>query len=162
MSLILAIFFAERLAKPIRGYLLERSFITDTFPDYILTVVCYILAFAAIILVFHWLGKLLHEAIKVTPAKGINHFLGGILGVFKWVIFLSLIFTLLIVFDPNYKIINKQTRQESVLFNKIGYVVPTLYPYVKKYMNLGQLIPSDNKEKKNELPSNPKEDIMHV
>ncbi len=135
ISLILAIIFAERIAEPIRNILLKYSFFTDTLPDYIVTCICYILAFSGIVIALYWLGKLLHEAIKVTPAKSLNYLLGGLFGIFKWVLFLSLLFTILTVFDPNSRVISKQIKKESVLFNKVRSIVPALYPYVKNYFN---------------------------
>ncbi len=133
LSLVFAIFFAGRAAEPIREFLLGQPFITGTFPDYIVTGVCYVLAFSAIILVFHWLGKLLHLAIKVTPARMINYLAGALFGFLSWLIALSLAFNLLTVFDPNSQIISKQTKDKSVLFNKVRNVIPTIYPYVKNY-----------------------------
>ena len=107
-------------------------------PEYVLTGICYILAFTIIILVICGIGKLVEVAIKITPAKTLNYILGGFFGALSWIIALSLAFNLLTVFDPDYKIISKQTRKESVLFNTVNSMVPTLYPYIKNYLNGGE------------------------
>ncbi|MDR3061814.1 MAG: CvpA family protein [Dysgonamonadaceae bacterium] len=135
LSLVFAILFAGILAKPARDFLLKQSFIADSMPDFVITGICYILAFVIIVLAIYGLGKLVDIAIKVTPAKTLNYLLGGLFGAFMWILALSLTFNLLIVFDPNYRLINKQTRQESVLFSKVNSIVPVLYPYVKNYLN---------------------------
>ena len=158
ISLAVAIFFAGVVAKPIREFCSKQSFITSTFPDYVITSICYILAFVAIILLLYWAGRLVNTAINVTPAKGINHLLGGALGALKWVLILSLVFILLIVFDPNCKVISKQIQQESVLFRRISSVVPSLYPYVKNYLDMKKIVPLE--EEKQELPLN--EDVIQV
>lgn len=134
LSLIFAILFAGVLAKPARDFLLKQSYIADSVPDFVITGICYIVAFSIIVLVIYGLGKLVDIAVKVTPAKTLNYLLGGVFGIFMWTLSLSLFFNLLTVFDPNYKLINKQTCKESVLFNGINSVVPTLYPYVKNYL----------------------------
>jgi membrane protein required for colicin V production len=148
----------------LKELLLNQTSITNIFPDYIVTGICYVLAFAAIIILFYWLGKLLNKAINITPARLPNHLFGGLFGILKWILLLSLLFTLLIVFDPGCKIIGKQTRQKSVLFGKVGAVVPALYPYVKNYMKSDHILPSDkdNKEKKKESPTPQKEDYIAV
>ncbi len=135
LALIIAILFAGVLAEPARNFLLDQPSIANAMPAFIITGVCYIVAFALIVLAIYGLGKLVEVAIKVTPAKTLNYALGGFLGVLGWTIALSLAFNLLTVFDPNYKLINKQTRKESVLFNTVNSVVPTLYPYIKNYLN---------------------------
>jgi len=138
LALIIAILFAGIIAEPIRNFLLDQPSIVNAMPEYVLTGICYILAFTIIILVICGIGKLVEVAIKITPAKTLNYILGGFFGALSWIIALSLAFNLLTVFDPDYKIISKQTRKESVLFNTVNSMVPTLYPYIKNYLNGGE------------------------
>ncbi len=135
LALIIAILFAGVLAEPVRNFLLDQPAIANAMPGFIITGVCYILAFSLIVLAIYGLGKLVEIAIKVTPAKTANYILGGFFGALTWAIALSLGLNLLTVFDPNYKLISKQSRKESVLFNTVNSVVPTLYPYIKNYLN---------------------------
>ena len=138
IALIIAILFAGVLAQPVRDFLLDQPSIANAMPGYIITGICYILAFSIIVLAIWGLGKLVNVAINVTPAKTLNYILGGFFGALMWVITLSLVFNLLTVFDPNYKVISKQTRKESVLFSTVNGMVPTLYPYIKHYFNGGK------------------------
>jgi len=159
VALLAAIFCSGKVAVPLQEYLLNCSSVTQMCSERFIYWGSYILAFVIIIFLFHWLGILLHSAIKMTPVGGLNHLLGGLLGGFKWVIFLSLLFVLLTTFDPNYKIINEQTRQESVLFDKIHAVVPAIYPFIKNQIDWDKIhwnkdilpLPSETEEKKAEV-----------
>ncbi|MDR1368590.1 MAG: CvpA family protein [Dysgonamonadaceae bacterium] len=135
LALIIAILFAGVFAKPVRDFLSDQPAVAGSMPEFIITGICYLLAFALIVLIIYGIGKLVNIAIKVTPAKTLNHILGGFFGALMWILALSLTFNLLTVFDPNYKLITKQARKESVLFSKVNGVVPTLYPYIKNYLN---------------------------
>ncbi len=135
LALIIAILFAGVLAEPVRNFLLDQPTIANAMPVFVITGICYIIAFSLIVLAIYGLGKLVEVAIKVTPAKTLNYILGGFFGALSGILALSLAFNLLTVFDPNYKIISKQTRTESVLFNTVNSMVPTLYPYIKNYLN---------------------------
>lgn len=135
ISLILAIFSAGKLATPVRDYLISIQVISDVFSNTVLSVICYIIAFSLIILGLYFLGRLLEQAVNVTPAASLNRLMGGFLGGFKVFFLLSLIFNLLTIFEPNFQIINKQTQKESVLFNRVESIVPFLYPYLKEYFS---------------------------
>jgi membrane protein required for colicin V production len=134
IALIASIFFAGKIAIPMRGFLLNHFSVDSISPD-ILTGLCYLLAFILIILAISLVGKLIDVAIKMTPAKPLNMLLGGVFGFCIWIFSLSIFFNIFAVLDSNSQIISKQTQEKSVFYTKIKGVVPMAYPFLKKYFN---------------------------
>jgi membrane protein required for colicin V production len=132
LALAVAIFFAGQIAVPIRSFLFSSSTVT-AIPQPVISGLCYLLAFALIIIAIVWVGKLVSFAIKMTPAKPLNTLLGGLFGMFIWIFSLSLLFNIVAVFDYHSKIIPAQIQKESFFYNRIKSVVPTLYPVLKDY-----------------------------
>ena len=151
VSLILAVFFAGRTAKPLCDYLVNQEFLTNIISTQIIAAICYILAFTLIILVFGFLGKILNKTIKVTPVSCLNYMLGGLLGAFTLLLLLSLIFNVLTAIDSDSKIIKEQTKKESVLFDKVEKIVPFISPFIKDAHKIKENLPIPTQEKENEI-----------
>ena len=160
VSFILAIFFAGKTARPLRDFLISRDSITHFISLQVISVICYILAFILIIIIFGWIGKLLNKAIA-SPMSCINYILGGLLGCSLSLLALSLLFNVLIVFDSNSKILKEQTKNESIFFYKVGKIVPLISPFIKEAIKIQENLPlpvkdnpQENKEpdKNNDLP----------
>jgi membrane protein required for colicin V production len=134
LALVAAIFFAGQLARMGRDFLLQHEFFSSMSSG-IFSAVCYILAFSVIIIIIVLLGRVVDVAIKMTPAKILNFFLGGFLGILGWVFSLSVLFNILFAFDANSRVITKQTQEKSILYDGIRSIVPTLYPFIKEYFN---------------------------
>ncbi len=132
LALVIAIFCAGKLALPLRDGFLSLSFIVDNIHPYIITGICYLITFCFIIIFLSWLGKLLNKAINVTPAAFLNRVLGGLFGVFVVVLSMSLLCMMLTFFDPKSNLITQQTKQESVLYERVRNVVPALYPIIRE------------------------------
>jgi membrane protein required for colicin V production len=133
LALILAIFFSGQLAL----FLRTSSQHLDAFSSMnqsIFSAICYILAFALIIIAIVLLGRIVNIAIKMTPAKWLNILLGGLFGSLIWIFSLSIIFNLLYIFDFHSWIIKKETQEKSILYEDVKNVVPTVYPFIREYL----------------------------
>jgi len=131
IALIAAIFFAGQLAGWMRSLLQRIDFLGGLDPG-ILTAACYILSFSLIIIAIVLLGRIVNVAIKLTPAKYLNHLLGGLFGILIGAVSLSILINVLDAFD----IVPAQMRNQSVLYSSIREVVPTIYPIIKEYFAL--------------------------
>jgi len=160
VSLIVAIFFAGKAARPLRDILISHDSITHVVSPQVISVICYILVFILIIIVFGWLGNLLNKAIT-SPMSCINYILGGLSGCFLSLLSLSLLFNVLIVFDSNSRILKEQTKNESIFFYGVGKIVPLISPFIKEAIKIQENLPEpvkdnspENKEpdKKNDSP----------
>ena len=132
IALVAAVFFAGQVAVPLRSFLIEHVTGKD-FSIYILSGICYLLAFVLIILLITVLGKVVSFAIKKTPAKPLNNILGGLFGLFIWTVSLSIFFNLLASFDYNSMLISKQMQAKSTLYSSVKDVVPMVYPKLSDY-----------------------------
>jgi len=134
LALIIAIFCAGTLAIPLRDGFLSIPFVISNIHPYIISGICYLLAFVFIIIFLNWIGKLVNKAINITPAGFLNKGLGALFGAFIVILSLSLLFMILTFFDPNSNIISQQTKQKSVLYEKVETVVPTIYPIIRELL----------------------------
>ena len=151
ISLILAIIFAGKIARPFRDMLISHESVSGFVSPHIVTVICYILVFAVILLAFRWLGALLNKIVKVTPISCLNFMLGGLLGAFFALFFLSLTFNIITSFDSDSKIIKESAKNESVFFYKVQKLVIYIAPLIKESHKLKEEVPilQENKDNQN-------------
>jgi hypothetical protein len=72
-------------------------------------------------------------AIKMTPAKMLNSLLGGIFGILIGLFSLSVLFNLIVVFDPQSHLLSQETQNNSILFKSVKSVVSIIYPFITEY-----------------------------
>ena len=134
IALVLAIFFAGKIAIPLRDFVLRFITGNDIYIP-IVSAVCYIVAFILILLLINLLGKLVSLAIKMTPARPLDILLGGIFGMFIWILSLSILLNIFSALDANATIIPKTTQTKSIFYERVKKVVPTVYPVLKDYFH---------------------------
>jgi Uncharacterized membrane protein, required for colicin V production len=145
LSLIFAIFFTGKGVALIRKHIFLSLNSVEDIPEYILIPVCYLLTFSLISGGFWFVGKMIHKTIKKTPLSSFNSLLGGLLGGAQVLLLLSLMFNLMNVLDRDSRIVNKQIKEDSVLFTKVKAVIPELYPHVKEYIKDRKVFDFDRK-----------------
>ena len=79
---------------------LGMSYLADYFEDFdhLLPFISFIIIFLAIILLVNMLGKLIKKMIDMTLLGGVDKFAGGVVGVVKWGIGISILLWLTINF----------------------------------------------------------------
>ena len=128
VGLILAILFAGRAATYLYIIFNQWSFIPGNwnYP------VCYAISFILILIVMALLGYLLNKIWELTTLGFLNKLAGGIAGSLISILCLSLLLNALVVFDGDSRIISKQDKMESSLFEGVREVVPFIYPYIRE------------------------------
>ncbi|MCC8147104.1 MAG: CvpA family protein, partial [Bacteroidales bacterium] len=134
LALVAGIFFAGRLAFPLKEFLSE-FFTENILSSQLLLILSYIGAFLLIIIAINIIGHLISIVIKSTPAKPLNMLLGGLFGFALWILSLSILMNVITFFDKDYMVISKQTQDNSVFYSKVRAVIPTFYPFIKDYFN---------------------------
>ena len=134
IALVLAVFFAGKIAIPLRDFVLRYITGNDIYIP-IVSALCYILAFILILLLIILLGKLVHLAIKMTPARPLDILLGGVFGMFIWILSLSILFNIFSALDANATILPKTAQSKSIFYEQVKKVVPTVYPVLKDYFH---------------------------
>ncbi|MDR1436525.1 MAG: CvpA family protein [Candidatus Symbiothrix sp.] len=132
LALILALFFTGQFALFLRGWL-QQFDAFSSLNQGILSATCYIFAFVLIIIAIVLIGKIVNIAIKMTPARILNILLGGLFSALIWILSLSIVFNLLSVFGVQLWLFSPQTQSESIFYDEVKAIVPTIYPFMKDY-----------------------------
>ncbi len=126
-ALILGIYAGIKLAG-IAADILSRH--TDISKEY-LFVIGFIFVFVVVVILMSLIGKLLDKIASLAALGFLNKLLGLLFGLAKGIIILSVIITVYDFIDPNAKIIKEKTRENSMLYQPIGAVVPALIVYIR-------------------------------
>ena len=123
-ALLLAILFCGSAAAWVSSHFINQGSSSSGG----ITVMSYIIGFLLIVFIVIIVGKLMSSIVNATPLALINHLVGGLLGLFLAVIFLSLFLNVIEIIGHDV-IIGKQTKSESMFYTPIQKVVPTIYPF---------------------------------
>jgi uncharacterized membrane protein required for colicin V production len=72
------------------------------------------------------LAKALEKVVDIAGMGLLNHIAGGIFGLAKGILLLSVLFFIIAGFDPHEKLIPKKTKDESLLYRKTEWVFPAM------------------------------------
>lgn len=112
------------------------SFYAENFLEHILNmgpkyrpIVAFILTFIVVIVLVHLIGKLLERLINLVALGFLNKFAGGIFGILKGALFLSIV--LLIINQFNDKFISEDKKEGSMLYGPVASLAPYLWHQVE-------------------------------
>jgi len=135
VSLIAAILLSGAIANVARQWV-QTHFSNEPawFSPNIQNVVYYALAFLIIIILFSIAAKLVDKIINHTPAGIINKLFGAIFGVCIWTLCLSITLNFIAVFDAQSQVIPKPVKENSIFYEKMKMIFPTVFPYIKDFV----------------------------
>ncbi len=87
----------------------------------------FIITFLAIVIAIYFGAKLLETVIKIALFGIINRIFGGIFGVAKYFLLLSVILIIINKADAKQKFINEGTKHDSFFYKPLVYVSEKLY-----------------------------------
>jgi membrane protein required for colicin V production len=117
IALILGIWAAIHFSWFVSGYLNKTFHPSGTW----LTILSYALTFILVVIAVVLIGKLLEKVVKTVGLGLANRIFGGLFGLLKGVLGVSVLLFLFVTFDPKEKIINRKTKETSYC-----------YPYIEK------------------------------
>ena len=124
-ALILGIYAALYFSGIVAGFLTDSLNIkTDYLP-----IISFIVTFIGVVILIHFLGKLLEKLINLVALGFLNKLAGAVFGVLKAAIFLSVIILVINHFDAN--VISKQKRETSFLYGPVSDIAPFLWDKFK-------------------------------
>jgi membrane protein required for colicin V production len=88
--------------------------------------------FIVIIIVISFLGKILTKLANFASLGIINKILGGIFGTLKIGLILSVVFIFFGKMNDSIPFIEKNTLEESILYQPLKKVAPTIFPSIIK------------------------------
>ncbi len=121
-ALILGIWAGIRFSGAAAGFVGKIIHVDERF----LPAITFMVIFILILVVVHLFGKMLEKLADLVALGWINKLLGGLFGIAKAVLLLSVLLYLIGVFDRNEKLITPATKENSFLYQPIASLVPLL------------------------------------
>lgn len=93
-------------------------------------IVAFAFTFLTVVLLIIFIGKVLTKLADITSLGFLNKILGAGFSVLKSAIILSVIFLFFDKFNKTIPFVEKKTLDESVMYNSVKSIVPTLFPAI--------------------------------
>ena len=91
----------------------------------------YVIIFIAVMILVAIIARLLDKFLHLILLGWLNKLLGAIFGFFKWAIILSFFIMVIEYANSKFEFLSPEKKSESLLYEPIKNVVPTIMPYVK-------------------------------
>jgi len=95
-----------------------------------ISLAAFAITFIVIIVVISLLGKALTKIANFASLGIINKILGGVFGVLKIGLILSVVFIFFGKMNETIPFIEKQTLEESILYSPVKKIAPTIFPSI--------------------------------
>ena len=97
-----------------------------------LSFLSYTLTFLVVVIVVILIGKLLERVIKTIGLGIPNRIIGGLFGLVKGILGVSVLLFIIYTFDPKEKMIRKKTKETSFCYPFISQIFPLYSKVLKK------------------------------
>lgn len=94
-------------------------------------VISFALIFIGVLVLVFAIAKLLEKIIKAVALGFLNKLAGGVFGILKFGLILSVIIFLLNAIEKNYSFIPPDIKNKSVLYEPVGKIAPLIIPGLK-------------------------------
>ena len=143
---LLALFIGVYVAINFSEYL-EPKFINilDGYQEFV-PVLAFGVLFLVSVLCIKTLGFVIDKLTKILALGIFSKVFGGVFGFLKVVV----VFSFLLFVIADYNLVNKQTKENSVLFEPLTDVAKTITPKIKKHQSILDKIDKKAKEKINQ------------
>jgi membrane protein required for colicin V production len=136
IALGLAIWGGVKFSDFLTGYIHQHfSWNTKYLP-----IVSFAILFLGILFLVYAIAKLVERLVKAVALGFINKLAGGIFGMLKFGLILSVIIFVLNAIEKNIQIIPAEIKQKSLLYEPIGKIAPVIIPGLRE-SELGNMMP---------------------
>ncbi|MBE0649436.1 MAG: CvpA family protein [Bacteroidales bacterium] len=125
-AFILGLFFAFYFSDFTAGILKQYFTIQEKY----MAAISFIVTFIAVLVIVLAVGKILEKFIDILMLGFVDKLAGGVFGILKGALFLSIIIFVLNYFDANHSIIKQKAKDNSVLYQPIESIAPALYSWL--------------------------------
>lgn len=95
----------------------------------------FILTFVIVVVIITILGRILTKVAGFVMMGWLNKILGGIFGLLKWVLIVSVLLNFFAQMNSNNGLADEETLQESVFYYPVLKVSRMLYPVLEEWVN---------------------------
>lgn len=124
MALVLGIYGAIKFSDIIADYLI-KNFNTDT---EMMPLIAFAITFIGIVILVHLFGRLLEGVIKMAALGLVNKIAGALFSIAKYALIISTLIYLSQGFFENSDILPEDWKKESLLYEPLAELAPTIYP----------------------------------
>jgi membrane protein required for colicin V production len=121
-ALVLGIYVALHFSFYVEDWLIDNFDIADKY----LSIISFALTFLIVALLVFLAGKIIHKLVGIVFLGFINRLAGGIFGLLKAALVLSVILYFINSFDSG--LIKAEIKEDSVLYEPVESIVPMLIP----------------------------------
>jgi len=126
LALIVGVWGAIHFSEVV-GEFLSAKFDWD---EKYISLSAFIITFLGIVISISTLGKALTSVASVIALGWINKLFGAIFGLAKFAFMLSVILMILIQVNSKFDFMNKNTINESILFDDVSKIAPSILPII--------------------------------
>lgn len=129
VSLLLGIFIAIKFSYLMKAYLENHG----SWNPKTVQVVAFALTFILVVVGISLLGKIFTKLADFAALGLFNKLLGGIFGVLKTILMLSVLLNLFEKVNTNYAFAEKETLDHSIFYNPVRAVSKFIYPSIEEW-----------------------------
>ncbi len=104
-----------------------------------LPVVSFALIFLGVLFGVYAIAKLIERLVKAVSLGFVNKLAGGIFGIVKFGLILSVFIFVLNAIEKNIRLIPSETKQRSLLYEPVGKIAPLIIPGLRE-SKLGEMM----------------------
>jgi membrane protein required for colicin V production len=127
IALIAGIYGAVHFADSIHPYLKEHFSINTSF----VPIISFGITFVAIVLGIKIIGFVIDKIVKAVALGVISRLLGGVFGIMKTAFIISGLLLIVNTFDYYLNLIPIEQKKQSILYQPISNMIPSIMPNVK-------------------------------
>jgi membrane protein required for colicin V production len=131
VSLVLGIYIALKFSGFVAFWLQNKVSWSAKYVE----ITAFGITFLVVIIGIHLLAKVLDSLMDFAYLGWINHLAGGLFGVLRMVIILSILFNLFQKININNMIVKQETLNKSIFYNPIQEVSQWMYPKLENWYN---------------------------
>ena len=124
IALILGIYLSIRFSGVVAGFLMSNF----EWDEKYIPIISFVITFIGVVFVIYLIGKILEKFIDMIALGFLNKLFGGLFGIVKAVVLLSVIIYIINSFDRQQKVFTEKLQQGSILYEPVESVVPQILP----------------------------------
>lgn len=128
VSLVAGVYGAIHFSFFVGDFLKERI----SWDEQYITLPSFAITFGIIVFAIAMLGKLFTKLADFAYLGWVNKALGGIFGALKLALILSVVIMIFDKFNDTIPFVNEEAKEQSILYEPIKKLVPTLFPSLIK------------------------------
>lgn len=144
VSILLGIYMAIKFSHFMKSFLENHGFENGK----TLSVLAFALTFIAVIIIVSLLAKFFTSLADFASLGWINTFFGGVFGLLKTILILSVMLNLLQKINFDYTFISKETLDKSKLYEPVKKLSQKIYPTITDWFEVFKSETYDKKEPK--------------